>query len=221
MAIDLPDFERCFDYENNFYLACHPGRLAKCLAHYHLYKMAVDKPGDLVECGVFKGSSLVRWAKFRALFACASSQKIIGFDTFESFPETSFQPDVERRLRFIQAAGDQSISVDQLWEVLRHHGLEANVELVKGDIRTTLPEYVQSNPQLRISMLVVDVDLYEPTKAAMEHLYSRLVKGGVLVLDDYGSFAGANKAIEEFFAGRNEHLQKFPFAATPTFMIKD
>jgi len=60
--IKLPDFTKTFEYENNFYLSCDNTRLSKILAHYELFKMAKDLPGAMVECGVFKGASFVRFA---------------------------------------------------------------------------------------------------------------------------------------------------------------
>ena len=61
----LPDFSKAFEYENNFYLSCDNTRLSKIIAHYELFKMTMHLPGAIVECGVFKGASLVRFAGFR------------------------------------------------------------------------------------------------------------------------------------------------------------
>ncbi|WP_223342327.1 hypothetical protein [Synechocystis sp. PCC 7339] len=84
--INLPDFSKNFDYENNFYLSCDSSRIAKLIAHYELYKMIRDLPGAIVECGVFKGTSLTRFATFRDLFDHAHSKKVIGFDIYGKFP---------------------------------------------------------------------------------------------------------------------------------------
>ena len=65
--IKLPDFEKKFDYENNFYLSCDATRLNKPLAHYELFKQVKDLEGDFVECGVFKGISFIRFAIYRQL----------------------------------------------------------------------------------------------------------------------------------------------------------
>jgi hypothetical protein len=75
--IDLPDFDKPWDYENGFYLSAQPNRLAKQLAHYELYKMTRNLPGAIVECGVFKGVSFARLAMFRDLFENTYSKKII------------------------------------------------------------------------------------------------------------------------------------------------
>ena len=91
--IKLPNFEKAFEYENNFYLSSKPDRIAKMISHYELFKLSEKIPGEIIECGVFKGSSLARFSMFRDLFSNSLSKKIIGFDAFGKFPETKFQND--------------------------------------------------------------------------------------------------------------------------------
>ena len=81
------DTNKKFDYENGFYLTSNPSRLGKVLTHYELYKMIINLPGDIVEFGVFKGSSLIKWATFRELFENTDSRKVIGFDIFGKSPK--------------------------------------------------------------------------------------------------------------------------------------
>lgn len=218
--IKLPDFSKSMEYENDFYLSCDNSRLSKILSHYGLFKMIQDLPGAIVECGVFKGTSLVRFAGFRDLFGNPDSHKIIGFDIFGKFPETAFEADKKFRKDFIDEAGAESISKDQLLEVLKRKNIEKNLELVEGDITKTVPEYAQANPQLKIALLNLDVDVYEPSLAILEHFYPRIVPGGVLLLDDYGKFPGENKAVDDYFRGKNVSIKKFPFAMTPCYIIK-
>lgn len=220
MGIELPSIAAGFDYENNFYLSASPRRISKFMAHLDLYKMSLNTAGVVVECGVFKGVSFSRWAKFRNLLSNEYAQKIVGFDTFASFPEIDYHKDDEKREQFVSSAGDQSISISQLNEVLRWHKLDENIELVKGDVLETLPEYLAKHPELRISLLNVDVDLYGPTKAVLEHLYPHVSPGGVVILDDYGVFPGATLAIEEYFGDSLSTICKFPFAPTPSFIVK-
>lgn len=219
--ISLPDFNKAFEYENNFYLSCANTRIAKVLAHYELYKMAIDIPGTIVECGVFKGVSLTRFATFRDLLSNSFSKKIIGFDTFNKFPETNYPPDKKYRQRGIEVAGEQSISKQQLMDVLKHKGLDKFVELVEGDITKTMPVYLDANPGLKISLLNLDVDLYEPSVAILEHLYPRITKGGILLLDDYGFFPGETKAVDEYFKDKDIEIRKLPFCMTPSYIIKE
>ncbi len=218
--IDLPPFEKSFEYENNFYLSCDITRISKIIAHYELYKMAKDLPGAIVECGVFKGASLARFAMFRELFENPFSKKIIAFDTFGTFPETAYEEDKAYRTRLIQAAGTESISKEQLMKVLEHKGTARSVELVEGDITKTVPDYVRKHPELKISLLNLDTDIYEPSVAILEHLYPKIVRGGILVLDDYGTFPGETKAVDDYFRGKNVEIRKFYFCMTPCYIIK-
>jgi hypothetical protein len=216
----LPDFEKAFDYENNFYLTCNINRISKILAHYELYKSVMEIPGAIVECGVFKGASLIRFAAFRNLLGSPFTKKIIGFDTFDTFPETEYAEDKKFRQRFVSAAGEKSISRKQLMEVLRHKGTDESLELVEGDITKTVPDYVKNHPELRISLLNLDTDIYEPAVTALEYLYPRIVTGGVLLIDDYGVFPGETKAVEEYFKDKKIKISKFSFCMTPCFVVK-
>ncbi|MBU3915368.1 TylF/MycF family methyltransferase [bacterium] len=219
--IELPDFKKCFEHENGFYLTTDVTRLGKVLAHYELFMMVNELPGAVVECGVFKGASIARFATFRHLFSIAQSKKIIGFDTFGTFPETMFEDDKKDRDRFIGAAGDQSISEEQMMTVLKHKKCDENVELVKGDICLTVPEYVKKHPELRISLLNLDTDIYEPSVTILEYLYPRIVKGGILILDDYAEWPGETKAVDDYFKDQNVIIQKFPFCQFPSYIIKE
>jgi len=218
--ISLPDFRKAFEYENNFFLSCNFGRIGKMLAHYELYKMTLDIPGAIVECGVFKGVSFTRFAMFRELFKNPYSKKIIGFDTFNKFPETEFDNDRELRRRYINSAGEDSISTQQLMDVLNHKNINKNIELVAGDITETVPNYIASHPELKISLLNLDVDIYEPSVTVLEYLYPRIVKGGILVLDDYGTFPGETKAVDDYFKNTDIRIEKFSFCQTPAYLIK-
>lgn len=216
---ELPDFDRAWEYENGFHLTCDVTRISKILAHYELFRMVAGLPGAIVECGVFKGASLARFATFRDLFGNPYSKQLIAFDTFGPFPEAGFAGDEGARERFVNAAGDQSIGVAELEGVLRHKGIERNVELVAGDITETVPAYVAEHPELRISLLNLDTDIYEPAVAILEHLYPLIVPGGVLILDDYGTFPGETAAVDEYFGGKAK-IEKLEFAMTPSFIRK-
>ena len=218
--IELPNFEKAFEYENNFYLSCDITRISKILSHYEIYKMIKEVPGEIIECGVFKGASYLRFAMFREIFGNPFSKKIIGFDTFSKFPETTFQDDTKARNKFISSAGSDSISKEQLLKILDNKGLNKHVDLIEGDITETVPSYVKANPELKISLLNLDTDIYEPTVTILEHLYPKITKGGILMLDDYGTHPGETKAVDEYFKNKTVEIKKFSFAMTPCYIIK-
>jgi len=216
----LPNFEKAFDYENNFYLSCDMTRISKILAHYELFNKVIDIGGEIVECGVFKGASLARFAMFREIFTNPFSKKIIAFDVFGKFPQTKFKDDVKVRKNFVKEAGENSISKPQLLQVLKNKGITKWIELVKGDITKTVPAYIKKHPELKISLLNLDTDIYEPAVTILEHLYPRIVKGGVLIIDDYGTFPGETKAVDEYFKNKKVKINKFPFRTTPCYLVK-
>ena len=219
--IDIPDKKMAYDFENGFYLTCSPGRVGKLIAHYELYKKALKLPGVIIECGVFKGASFTRLAIFRELFESSGTRKIIGFDTFNVFPESTYIEDKSKLASFIGEAGNKSISKEQLEQVLDNKQCGNMIELIEGDILETVPDYIDKHPELKIALLHLDVDIYEPSKCSLQYFYARLVKGGILILDDYGIFPGATKAIDDFFEDKVETPLKFPFSHAPSYIIKD
>ncbi len=207
-----------YEVENRFYLDLEPKRMAKMLAHYELYKMILDKPGDIVEMGVFKGASFMRWAKFRNIFENNFSRKIVGFDIFGEFPKAD-EIDRTAKEKFTEVAGDLGISVEDLKNKLDKLNLNENISLIRGDITKTIEPYLNENPQTKIALLHVDVDLLDPTKQSIEKFHSYMVKGGVMVFDDYGYFPGANIVIDEFIKQNNLEIKKFPFVHTPSYVV--
>jgi hypothetical protein len=218
--IELPDLRQDFLWENNFYLSCGTERVGKFIAQYEAYRMTTDVSGEIVECGVFKGASLARFAAFRRLLTGPHRKRIVAFDTFGRFPEASFCSDRVKRERFVQVAGDQSIAESQMLQVLEHKGCEQDVDLVAGDICETVPRYVREHRGMRISLLNLDVDLYEPSCVVLEHLFPKMETGGVLLLDDYGFFPGETKAVDEFFRDKGVEIRSFPFCAKPRYIVK-
>jgi hypothetical protein len=182
--------------------------------------MAMDIPGAIVECGIFKGPSFARFAMFRNLLESGDSRDMIGFDIFGKFPSTTFEDDKAKLNQFIATAGDESISEEQLISVLAAKKCDSRISLVKGDILKTVPDYVDQHPELKISLLHLDVDIYEPSKCVLEHLFPRMARGGILILDDYGIFPGATKAVDDYFSDRSESVSKLPYSYAPCFIIK-
>jgi len=218
--IEMPDQSKTWEYENNFYLSCDKSRLSKVFAQYELFKMISGLPGAVVECGVFKGASLARFAMMRSLFGGDTSRRIIAFDAFGRFPETAFADDIAWRRMFVDTAGEEGVSVGQMREILARKGCGDNVTLVEGDITKTLPQYCAEHPELRVALVNLDTDIHEPAVVVLDHLWPRLVSGGVMILDDYGVVPGETKAVDEYFAGSGMRIRKFDFAATPSFIVK-
>lgn len=216
----LYDLDKKFEYENGFYATADASRFSKFITHLEFFKQTSTVRGEILEFGIFKGNSFFRWIKFRDLLEQTSSRKVIGFDIFGDFPEAGFEGDKARRDAFVaETNGGKSISIEEINELLDKQSLNKNVELVKGDILVTLNDYLDKNPHLKISLLHIDVDLYEPVKLILEKLYDRVTTGGIIVFDDYGTFAGTNKAVDDFFKNKAE-IKKLPYSNTISYLVK-
>ncbi|MDD2651832.1 MAG: macrocin O-methyltransferase [Sulfurimonas sp.] len=188
-------------------------------SHYELYKKILHLPGDIVECGIFKGNSFFRLAHFRDLLESRYSRKLLGFDIFGAFPATSFEQDKKYFDNFVNAAGQNSIEIDEIEKIMQYKKLE-NYEFIKGDITETIPRYCKNNQHLKIALLHIDTDVYEPAVTILENMYDKVVRGGIIMFDDYGTFPGETKAADEFFKDKNLILQKLPMSHIPSFVIK-
>lgn len=215
----------------NFQIYSRRVFLKRFLAHYELFKLTVDLPGDIVELGVYRGASLFSWANFLEIRNIGDrTKKVIGFDNFKGF--SSFAPEdgvAQSRVGKVVGGYDSSVFKEQLLDAIRIYdkdrfiGYKKRVEIVEGDIEESLERYVRSHPGLRISLLHFDCDLYRPTKEALQILWPIVVRGGVMVFDEYGiqPWAGESNAVDEFFSDKGVVLKKFEWSTNPgAYLIK-
>jgi O-methyltransferase len=170
------------------------------------YLAGTGVQGAVVECGVWRGGSMMAVA--RTLLQCGdTSRHLYLFDTFQGMTaptgkDVTFLGDSATRLLEVEAPADpESVwCIASLQEVRRNMQTtgypSACVHYVEGRVEDTIPAQMPDS----IALLRLDTDWYESTRHELEHLYPRLVKGGVLVLDDYGHWQGARQAVDEYFA---------------------
>ncbi len=214
------DPEKKWDYENGFYLTCENSRIGKFLNHLEIYKKIVSLPGDILEFGVYKGTSLIRLLSFRHLLENDFSRKVIGFDAFGKFPNDLELESDRKFVKTFEGNGGFGISSSELHEHLKRKGIQ-NYTLVEGDILKTLPNYLMSHPGLKISLIHIDVDVYEPTKFILETLWDRVVRGGIIMFDDYSVVEGETKAVDEYFESLDDIEMKKPsYNYIPSYVQK-
>ena len=160
--------------------------------------------GDFVECGVWRGGSMAAAAQMLVHLADLD-RTLWMYDTFQGMSEpTAVDVDLRgaaasRLLSEQDRLDEQSIwcysPLDQVRETMRQTGYpEEKIRFVKGKVEETLGS---SKPE-QIALLRLDTDWYESTKCEMEHLFPRLVTGGVIVIDDYGHWEGCRRAVDEY-----------------------
>lgn len=165
-------------------------------------------PGALVECGVWRGGSMMATA-LTLLRLGDTERELVLFDTFAGMTEPTVEDESSPydgySLHRMWLRRDQwsGVPASAVREAMASTGYPMDrVRLVEGPVEQTLPDAAPA----QIALLRLDTDWYASTRAEMEHLYPRLVRGGVLVLDDYGHYSGARRAVDEALEARGEHL---------------
>ena len=192
--------------------------LIKCIEHIH--KNNIE--GDIVECGVWKGGNLICAQSY--LNHLNLKKTIFGFDTFDGMTKPS-KIDIQEvqsknndknnlgsSLRKRLASETMRVtdkysnegkniwaysSINEVRNIIKEKVPYNNIKLIKGSVEETL--LVKDNIPEKISLLRLDTDFYESTKIELEVLYPKLVKGGFLIIDDYGHWKGSRKAVDDYF----------------------
>ncbi|MFD3487862.1 TylF/MycF/NovP-related O-methyltransferase [Streptomyces sp. NPDC058665] len=191
------------------YTMTSPERLnAFILATRHVVRHNI--PGDIVECGVWRGGSMQACAK--TLLSLGETDRGLHlFDTFEGMP-----PPTAEDLRRDGKSAEELLAAQgkdrPIWAIASLEDVQAGfaelpypgerVHYVQGMVEDTVP---QQAPE-QISILRLDTDWYASTKHELEFLYPRLVSGGVLLIDDYGYWQGSRQAVDEFLEKTGERL---------------
>lgn len=159
--------------------------IARCYMLWSIARHQVEVRGLVAECGVYKGASALVIAT-----AMAGKKPLHLFDSFSGIPPGEIGKDN----RYLNGGEFADTSAASVMEFLKPSGYEFVIR--PGLIPGTLMEFKYSE----FSFVHLDLDIYRPTLVAMEFFYDRMVPGGVILLDDYGSkeCAGAYLAVEEF-----------------------
>lgn len=218
----------------NFPLYIRRVTLKRFLAHYELFSKVLNLPGDIVELGVYRGTTLMQWANFlEARNIGDRTKRVIGFDNFSGFrsldPEDGLPEPISGK---VEGGFDSSDLEEQLEELIkifdndRFISEKQRIYLIKGDIEHTVPNFIKEHTGLRISLLHFDCDMYSPTMIGLENFWDKVVIGGIVIFDEYGiePWAGESQAVDDFFKRKNikPKFQKFDWHATPgAYIIKE
>jgi hypothetical protein len=167
-------------------------------------------PGSFVECGVWRGGSMMAVA-FTLLRLGVSDRDLFLFDTFAGMTAAE-AIDTDYRGVWKPASvdeGELAVSLEDVRSALARTGYDpTRVHLVEGRVEDTLPDYAPAP----VALLRLDTDFYRSTLHELTHLYPRLVEGGVLVVDDYGHFRGARRAVDEYLSGKRVLLNRIDYS---------
>ena len=158
--------------------------------------------GSFVECGVYKGGSVMNMALTQQNYARLVHMYL--YDTFEGMTAATDHDITYHGHSAAHILKNPEKKCVCSEEDVRKHVFSTGYapeffHFVKGDVVQTLQKVIPP----KIALLRIDTDWYESTKAILEHLFPQLVKGGVMILDDYDYWRGARKAVDEYFAANN------------------
>jgi hypothetical protein len=215
-----------FDNFNSFILSNDRRIFNKVIARTLLCNKVKNIPGDIVECGVFKGTGMYTFLKLKNILNPNSSKKVIGFDFFNTEELiSSLNEGIDKEAMGILFKGrhfSHDASFKEIFhnQLLNHKFSESEFDLIEGDISITSKQFSESNPGLKISLLYMDLDLEEPTYNTLNNLWDNITKGGIIAFDEYGYHKWSeSKGVDRFIEEKNLKIKSLDFAC-PTAYIK-
>ncbi len=195
--------------------------LARFLVKYELSKLIGAVQGSIIECGVHDGGGLFTWAKISSLLEPLNHRRrVVGFDTFQGFPSVH-EADTAMGGGHAVVGNYAGAAVEELRRGVALHDARRpmahvpKVELVAGDFLETGPRYVAEHPHLVVSLLYLDFDIYEPTRAALDLFLPLMPAGAVVAFDEVHSedFPGETTAMTECLDLSRTQLQRLPMTS--------
>jgi hypothetical protein len=185
--------------------------------------------GSILDLGVNSGQSLFTWAHLSAILEPVNyTREIIGFDTFEGIPEVTAE-DVtgESPSLHLKKGGFAYNHVESFKDSIdafdsnRFIGQIQKIRLVQGDITETLPKFITENQHLVVSLMHLDMDVYKPTRVALECVVPRMPKGAMIVFDQVNQipYPGETKALADVLGISNVRLQRVQWDTGLSFAV--
>ena len=200
--------------------------VTKIIVYYEIYKLIRHIHGDIVEIGVLDGFLTFAMAHFSEIFEHRNyTRKIWGFDTFsgyESFNEEKDKvlPPNSRSVPYSQELLQKCVDLFNASVVFNQF---RKIELVAGDVVQSIPQFVSDNPHLVVSLLLLQISLYEPELVAFKEIWPRMPKGGVVVFCsmNYGDSPAATHVLLETVGISSVQIRRFPFSTKVSYIIKE
>lgn len=199
--------------------------LSRLLFFYEIYQKILNTHGVIIEFGVRWGQTMSLLSALRGILEPFNRhRKIVGFDTFQGF--IGLEPKDGRLCKCkdgsfsVPPAYEQYLdSILKIQEQLNPVNQIKKYEIVKGNAIETIPSYFAAHPEMLVSLVIFDFDIYQPTRAAMEAVKPCLCKGSILVFDELGDeyFPGETIALREVFGLETLRIERLPMTARISF----
>ncbi|MEO0973194.1 MAG: class I SAM-dependent methyltransferase [Pseudomonadota bacterium] len=187
----------------SLYLRRH--QLGDLLSLVELYQQILERPGIIMEFGVLHGRHMATFTALRALYEPFNTlRRVVGFDTFTGFPDIA---EVDRvspsavpgRFAVTADGPDHLRAVLAAHESAEPYGHLERTAVIEGDVRETVPRFLEEHPDTIIALAYFDLDLYEPTRVVLDAIRPHLHKGSILAFDelDHPKWPGETRAVRE------------------------
>ena len=217
-----------YEKMQNFPLFTARQDLTRYLTKVEIFKRVLNVQGSIVECGVLFGGGLMWWAHLSAIMEPVNMQRqIIGFDTFDGIDELAPEDMVAGKSDEAKIDGfkvDSKATLEraiELYDKNRTIGHIPKIEIVAGDACETIPDYLEANPHLLVSLLYLDFDIYAPTKTAIQYLAPRMPKGAVIAFDELNlrAWPGETQAVLEHIDINELKVERLPWGGSISFAV--
>lgn len=218
--------QKLYDNFNGFILSSDTKVFGKLLARTLLLNEVKHLPGDIVECGVFKGTGILTFLKLKKYLCPNTLKKVIGFDFFNSKKLIDSLTGIDKQAmnvlfkdRNFEHKNDYA---KYFSESIQSMGFkEHEYELVSGDVIETTKKFVSERPGFRISLLYLDLDLDIPTYEALKNMWDRVVSGGIVVFDEYAFHKWSESdGVDRFFKDRGVQIKTLNYICPSAYVIK-
>lgn len=195
---------------------CFTGHLtlSRFLSLYECYKRTLGIAGHIADVGVYKGASMLFFAKLVQIHEAVTLTQVHGFDWFQgNAPSAQDDPKVLKH--------SSTESYERVKSLVEAQSLQHIVRLHKMDLTKELDAFFVRYPHLQFKLIFLDTGTYDVVKASLSRLWDRLTKGGILILDQYNFeiAPGETRAVREFFEDKEQVIHTFPSGWMPTAYI--
>ena len=210
---------------SNLGLFLNSKNLSRILFMDHIYRQVVDVQGVIFDFGTRWGHNMAIFSALRGMYEPFNRhRKIVGFDTFQGFPQISEKDGHSDMMRVgnISVSDNYEKYLEEIMECHEKFNPLPHVkkyEIRKGDAVPEIDKYFKENPETVVALAYFDFDIYLPTKKCLEAIKPRLVKGSVLGFDELNDHdsPGETAALQEVFGLNNVRLKRYPFTSRTSY----
>jgi len=203
--------------------------MSRFLTRFEIFKKVLDVQGVIIECGVLFGGSLLSWGHFSSILEPSNHQRrIYGFDTFEGFSKIS-EEDQSKTTSELCKEGDLAVDSEEdlkkgikIFDKSRYFNHVPKIELVRGNVLNTVPKFLKDNKHIIVSLLYMDLDIFEPTRVCLRNFLPRMPKGSIVAFDQLNNphWPGETKALFEVcdLDFRNLKIKKIGYGTSISYV---